>query len=89
MKSMEAQVPGTKITLSVTFAILLATTATAHAVSIGQMAAACGDDSKTYCANVGYGNAMQDCLNTHYKSLGDACKAIMDRLNDGESVTLF
>lgn len=61
----------------------------AAAVSIGEMAGKCGDDSKAYCKGVGYGDAMLECLDAHYKKLTPDCKLIVDRLKDGEGVSLF
>jgi hypothetical protein len=49
----------------------------------------CGGDGESYCQGVGYGAPMQDCLARHYKKLTPACRAIMDRLNKGETVEIF
>lgn len=64
-------------------------TGSALAVSIAELAGNCGEDGDRYCEGVSYGEDMQNCLNANYSRLGPACKAIMDRLNDGERVTLF
>lgn len=61
----------------------------ALAVSVGELIGKCGDDAKQHCKGVGYGNAMQVCLGDNYKQLTPQCKAIMDRLDGGEKVTLF
>lgn len=68
---------------------VLALTAPAMAVSIGEMARDCGDDAKIYCDGVGYGDAMQECLDRNAEKLTPQCKAIVDRLNSGEGVSLF
>ena len=73
--------------LSVMAVLIL--TAPAMAVSIGEMARDCGEDSKVYCQGVGYGEAMQQCLDSHFDALTPACKAIIERLNGGERVSLF
>lgn len=49
----------------------------------------CGGDGESYCQGVGYGEPMQSCLARHYKKLTPACRAIMDRLNKGETVEIF
>ena len=49
----------------------------------------CGGDGESYCQGVGYGAPMQACLARHYKKLTPACRAIMDRLNKGETVEIF
>ncbi len=61
----------------------------AFAVSIGEMSRDCGEDAKTWCAGVGYGDAMQQCLVEHRAKLTPACQAIVDRLEGGEGVSLF
>ena len=70
-------------------AALLLTTGAANAVSIWELSDKCGDDAKLYCEGVGYGDAMQDCLQESYVKLVPQCKAVMDRINDGEPVTLL
>ena len=74
---------------SVIFVAFLARSSNAWAVSIAEMASKCGGDGETYCADVGYGDEMQDCLNVYYAELGSDCRGVMDRLNDGERVTFF
>lgn len=69
--------------------ICAALTSNALAVSVGEIISICGDDSGKYCANVGYGDPMQACLEENYAQLTDACKLIVDRIRDGERVTLF
>lgn len=69
--------------------VVFAFSSAAHAVSVGQLVSKCGDDSKVYCKGVGYGDPMQICLDANYKKLAPKCQAIMDRLRDGEYVTLF
>lgn len=69
--------------------VVFGATLSAHAVSVGQLISDCGDDSERYCQGVGYGEPMQVCLNQSYQKLEPQCKAVMDRLNDGEGVTLF
>ena len=67
----------------------LALTGAANAVSVWELQGKCGDDAKAYCAGVGYGDAMQDCLNKHKKQLSAECKVLVDRINGGEKVSLF
>ena len=76
-------------TYALAAAALAAMTSGALGVSIGEMANACGEDSKAYCKGVGYGDPMLACLNESYKKLAPSCKAVVDRLNDGEGVSLF
>ena len=59
------------------------------AVSVGELVAKCGDDAKAYCDGVGYGDAMQSCLDQNYEALTPGCQAIMDRIRGGEGVSLF
>lgn len=61
----------------------------ALAVSVGELISNCGDDGEKYCQGVGYGDPMQDCLQANYSKLSSQCKAVMDRINGGERVTLF
>ncbi len=69
--------------------IVLALCGQAMAVSIGEMSRDCGDDAKAYCDGVGYGDAMQACLEAHEDKLTPQCKAIITRLKGGEGVSLF
>lgn len=59
------------------------------AVSVWELSRVCGDDAKTYCEGVGYGDAMQACLDKNYRALSDGCQAVMDRIRGGEGVSLF
>ena len=72
-----------------TVCTMLILTTPALAVSIGEMARDCGDDAERYCQGVGYGEAMQQCLDRNAEKLTPQCKAIVDRLNQGEGVSLF
>ena len=67
----------------------LLTTSQVMAVSVWELSRVCGDDAKAYCDGVGYGDAMQACLDKNYGSLSSGCRAIMDRIRDGEGVSLF
>ena len=58
-------------------------------MSVMEVAGKCGDDAKAYCQGVGYGDAMTDCLATHYSKLHPACRAVVDRIKGGEKVSLF
>ena len=69
--------------------MMLTMAGVAQAVSIAELARTCGDDAKAYCAGVGYGDPMQQCLDAHYAKLSEGCQAIMDRLRGGEGVYLF
>lgn len=75
--------------LAIALPLALAFTTGCLAVSVGELAGKCGDDGKKYCEGVRYGQPMQDCLDKNYQTLEPQCKAVMDRLRDGESVTLF
>ncbi len=70
-------------------AICAALTSTALAVSVGDIITNCGGDSEKYCKGVGYGDPMQECLEANYSKLTPACKAIVDRIRNGEGVSLF
>lgn len=63
--------------------------ASAGAVGLRAVIRDCGGDGESYCRGVGYGAPMQECLAQHYKKLTPACRAIMDRLNKGETVEIF
>jgi hypothetical protein len=69
-------------------ASMLSTTS-AGAVGLRAVIRDCGGDGESYCQGVGYGAPMQACLARHYKKLTPACRAIMDRLNNGETVEIF
>ena len=58
-------------------------------MSVMEVAGKCGDDSKIYCADVGYGDAMTQCLAKHYAKLKPDCKTVIDRIKGGEKVSLF
>ena len=68
---------------------LAALTSTSLAVSVGEIAGKCGDDAKAYCEGVGYGDAMTQCLAKHRKQLKPECKAVVERIESGERVSLF
>jgi hypothetical protein len=68
---------------------VLALTGMAQAVSVGELIGKCGDDGKSWCAGVGYGDPMQACLEDNYAQLSADCQAVMDRLRGGEGVYLF
>lgn len=61
----------------------------AGAVSVMEIAGKCGDDAKVYCEGVGYGDAMTECLAQHRTKLQPACKVIVERIENGEKVSLF
>lgn len=72
--------------------VLLASLAIAHAayaVSVRELISQCGDDAKIHCEGVDYGDPMQACLDKTYKKLSAECRLVMDRLRDGEKVTLL
>lgn len=74
----------------ITAAILtVGLTTTTLAVSVGELISRCGDDSEKYCQGVGYGDPMQACLDANYAKLADGCKIIVDRIREGEKVSLF
>jgi hypothetical protein len=70
-------------------AMLAAVTSSALAVSVGDIISKCGADSDAYCKGVGYGDPMQECLDANYAKLTADCKIIVDRLRNGERVSLF
>jgi hypothetical protein len=69
--------------------VVLAFAGAAHAVSLRQVMRDCGDDSRAYCKDVGYGQPMQACLASNRAKLTDACRAIVERLEKGEKVGIF
>ena len=69
--------------------VLAALTTAAMAVSVGEVAGKCGDDAKAYCQGVGYGDVMTDCLAKNRAKLQTECGEIVDRIKEGESVTIF
>lgn len=75
--------------LTVTAILLAALTTGAMAVSVLELSGKCGDDAKTYCDGVGYGDAMTECLDQHRSKLQAECRVIVDRIKGGEKVSLF
>jgi hypothetical protein len=69
--------------------LTLALSTQALAVSVWQLSDLCGKDAKAYCDGVGYGDAMTECLNTHKAKISPQCRALVDRINGGEKVSLF
>lgn len=63
--------------------------APAAAVGLRQIISDCGSDGKAYCEGVGYGAPMQSCLSRNKKKLAPACRAIIERLEQGEEVEIF
>lgn len=61
----------------------------ALAVSVFELSRFCGADADTYCKGVGYGDAMQACLDAQYEALTPDCRALVDRIRGGETVSLF
>jgi hypothetical protein len=61
----------------------------AEAVSLRTVIRDCGDDGKKYCPKASYGQPMQDCLKLNFSKLTPACKGVITKLNNGESVTFF
>ena len=70
-------------------ALVAALTTVAMAASVGELVAKCGDDAKAYCDGVGYGDAMTECLAKFRMKLKPDCMLLVDRITDGEKVTLF
>lgn len=75
--------------LALAAAVCAALTTASFAVSVGEIISNCGDDSDVYCKGVGYGDPMQACLVANYSKLSKECKVIVDRLRNGETVSLF
>ncbi len=69
--------------------LMLALPPAAAAASLKEVIATCGDDGERLCKGVGYGKPMQACLESRKDQLTPACKALVDRLQKGEKVTLF
>jgi len=63
--------------------------AQAQAVTMNEAFSKCYTDGRRWCANLGHGSKMQNCLNQHYQQLSKGCQSIVVRLNQGETVTLF
>ena len=76
-----------RLTLAVLSIAILSSNA--MAVSVAELAGKCGEDAKAYCDGVGYGDAMTQCLLAHRDKLKAECKIIVDRVKDGERVSLF
>lgn len=75
------------------FALCLASTLAAASpaapAKLSEVIRVCGDDGKRLCQGVGYGKPMQDCLASRKDKLTPACRALVERLESGEKVTLF
>lgn len=69
--------------------VMISLTVSASAIGLRQVIRDCGPDGKLYCKNVGYGTPMQACLSRNKEKLTPICRAIVDRLDKGEKVTLF
>jgi hypothetical protein len=74
------------LTTAVLFVCMAAPTA---AIGLRQVIRDCGPDGKMYCKGVGYGAPMQACLSRNKEKLTPVCRAVIDRLDKGEKVTLF
>lgn len=61
----------------------------AQAASLREVIRTCGDDGKKLCEGVGYGQPMQTCLSSKKPQLTNQCRALIERLDSGETVTLF
>ena len=72
-----------------TVGLTLGLMASASAVGLRQVIRDCGPDGKRLCPGVSYGAPMQACLSRNKAKLTPVCKAIVDRLDKGEKVTLF
>lgn len=77
--------------MRVLFTALLALclVSSASAIGLRQVIRDCGPDGKLYCKGVGYGAPMQACLSRNKEKLTPVCRAVVDRLDKGEKVTLF
>jgi hypothetical protein len=75
--------------LALAVAICAALTTSSLAVSVGEIISKCGSDSDLYCKGVGYGDPMQACLVANYSKLSKECKVVVDRIRNGEAVSLF
>jgi hypothetical protein len=78
-----------KFTVIAGAALIAMVSTQAMAVSVAQLISKCGGDAKTYCDGVGYGDPMQECLDKNFKKLTDDCKIVVQKLRDGEKVTLL
>ena len=79
---------GTFRTLLVAGSIAMLSTS-ALGMSVTEVASKCGDDAKEYCSGVGYGDAMTQCLSAHHAKLKPDCGSVVDRIKNGENVSLF
>ena len=61
----------------------------AQAVTMMELIKDCSDDRHKYCEGVAHGDPLQACLTENRKKLTPACGALVDRLSNGESVSLF
>ncbi len=69
--------------------LVICLVSSASAIGLRQVIRDCGPDGKLYCKGVGYGAPMQACLSRNKEKLTPVCRAIVDRLDKGEKVTLF
>ncbi len=69
--------------------LALCLVSSAGAIGLRQVIRDCGPDGKFYCKGVGYGAPMQACLSRNKEKLTPVCRAVVDRLDKGEKVTLF
>ena len=69
--------------------LVLCLVSSASAIGLRQVIRDCGPDGKLYCKGVGYGAPMQACLLRNKEKLTPVCRAVVDRLDKGEKVTLF
>ena len=69
--------------------LVLCLVSSANAIGLRQVIRDCGPDGKMYCKGVGYGAPMQACLSRNKEKLTPVCRAVIDRLDKGEKVTLF
>jgi hypothetical protein len=68
---------------------MLMATSSAHAVTMIELGQGCGGDKDKYCANVAHGDPLKACLTEQKNKLSETCKPLIERLNNGESVTFF
>ena len=59
------------------------------AVSVWELSRLCGRDTDQFCKGVGYGDEMTECIVGHYEKLSPECKPVVDRIRNGEGVSLF
>ncbi len=70
-------------------ALMLCFTANAAAVSVWELSRLCGRDTDQFCKGVGYGDQMTECIVGHYEKLSPECQPVVDRIRNGEGVSLF